>query len=412
MLSLYFSNIIVAQGTLYNIDFKANYPLYEGKGILGTVPDNKWNGLTNTNVANVPLVNSRGGAEVATVTTSGFGGSFGLRFSFAWGDFADYWYFNSTNAPVISFKNLTAGQPYDVVLYCYAGSDGEVAQATVNGGPSKATAGFRNAIQWTESPDTKSNYLRFTGTVPDNGILNINLFTVSSGASIQGLQLQVDTITTPQGTRNYKLIPDLAAGYNVKVMTIGTSLTDMPYGISWPTELYTAIFPKYQGYMILSNRSISSSNSNSGVVNIEQWLAADNPDVVFIEYAINDAVANDGISIAKMKTNLDFICSKILANNSRAQIILQTMNNPVGSALTDRPNIEQYYQGYRDYAAEKGYLLVDNYPLWKNLYDTNPTLWATYVSDKIHPSSEGRADRKSTRLNSSHSTLSRMPSSA
>lgn len=391
LISVYLSSYIFAQGTIYNIDFKANYPLYEGKGILGTVPDSKWNGLTNTNVPNVTLINSRGVAENATVSTSGFGGSFGLRFSYAWGDFSDYWYMNSSNSPIISFKNLTAGQPYDLVLYCYAGDNNQSMRASVNGGLQESTSGVRNVIQWAENPDPNSNYLRFTGLVPENGILNINLSTASSGANIQGLQLQVGTISIPVGTRTNKLIPDLAAGYKVKVMTIGTSLTDMPFGVSWPSELYSALFPKYQGYMVLSNRAISGSNSKSGVANIEQWLAIDNPDVVFIEYGINDAIASDNISVQQMKANLDFICAKILANNPKAEIILQTMNNPVGSALSDRPNIEQYYQGYRDYAAAKGYLLVDNYPLWKNLYDTNPTLWATYVGDRIHPSGEGRA---------------------
>ncbi|HEX8549608.1 MAG TPA: hypothetical protein VF691_21790, partial [Cytophagaceae bacterium] len=155
---------MMAQVTLYNIDFKASYAVYEGKGILGTVPDSKWNGLKTTNVANVPLVDSRGAAENATVSTSGFGGSFGLRFSFAWGDFADYWYLSSSNSPVISFKNLAPGQPYDLILYCYTG-DKEVTQASVNGGASKATSGIRSVIQWAESPDPNGNYLRFKGQV-------------------------------------------------------------------------------------------------------------------------------------------------------------------------------------------------------------------------------------------------------
>lgn len=399
LLSMFFVQSV--QGTLYNIDFKAGYPgfpTYIGKGILGAVADNTWNGLQNasTTKTNVALVDARGAASTATFSSNGFGGDFGFPSPpiFAWGNFSDFWYLDATHASAtVSINNLPAGQSYDLILYCFAGDTGEAMQASVNGGTQQATSGVKTGvIQWSENPDAKSNLLRFTGTVPVSGIVSIALSRPNTSANIQGMQLQIGSISIPaQGTRTYKLIPDLAAGYNLKVMTIGTSLTDQPYGVSWPSQLYTALYPKYQGHIMLSNRAISGSNSRSGKANIEAWLAADNPDVVFIEYAINDAVAADNITVTEMKSNLDFICAKIKANNPNADIILQTMNNPVGAALTARPNLDLYYQGFRDYAALNGYKLVDNYPLWKNLYDSNPTQWATYVPDNIHPNDAGRA---------------------
>ncbi len=385
-----------AQSALYNIDFKSGWPglpAYVGKGILGAVADNTWNGIQNptSTKTNVAILDARGASSSVTLSSNGFGGDFYLNFTYAWGNFADYWYLSNSQTGTISFNTIPAGQSYDLILYCFSGSDGEITHAAVNGGTQQVTSGVKTGvIQWTENPDSKANLLRFTGTVPGDGIISIAL----SGASgnIQGLQLQVGTSSAPaQGTRTYKMIPDLAAGYDLKVMSIGTSLTDQPYGMSWPSQLYSVLCPKYQGREILSNRAISGSNSRSGVANIEAWLATDNPDVVFIEYAINDAVAHDNITVVEMKSNLDFICAKIKANNPNADIILQTMNNPVGAALTDRPNLKLYYQGYRDYASLNGYMLVDNYPLWKNLYDSDPTLWATYVPDNIHPSDEGRA---------------------
>ncbi len=170
-------------------------------------------------------------------------------------------------------------------------------------------------------------------------------------------------------------------------MYIGTSLTDLPYGQSWPTELSMQLWNKYQGRELLSNRAISGSNSNSGKSNIDSWVASDNPDVVFIEYGINDAT---GVAYDVVRSNLDYILSSILTKNPNADIIFQTMNNCTGNNLTDRPKLEQYYQLYRDYAAFRGYHLIDNYPIWKKLYDTNPTLWNTYVPDGIHPTGDGR----------------------
>lgn len=394
-----------AQGELYNIDLKSSYPTYEGKGFLGAVADNKWNGISNTNATNLALINSKGTLSGVTFSANGFGGSWNNRPTFAWGDFADYWFLTRTsNAATIALKNLTIGEPYELLLYCTPGGNDRPMQASVNGGAVQTTSGLSTGvIQWSQTPNPKSNLIRFAGTVPGTGIITVNLFCSTDEADIEGLQLSIGNLTVPaSGTRKYKMIPDLAAGYNLKVMSIGTSLTDLPFGMSWPSQLYNELFPKYQGHEILSNRAISGSNSRSGVANIESWVAQDNPDVVFIEYGINDAVASDNISITEVNSNLNFICSKILANNPNADIIFQTMNNPIGSTLTDRPNIELYYQAYRDFANLNGYMIVDNYPLWKNLYNTNPSLWSTYVSDNIHPDDAGR---KAVMLNNLITTL-------
>ena len=392
------STCSTSAGALYNIDLKSGYPTYStyvGKGILGSVADNRWNGIGSINTSNIALVNSVGAASGVTFSSNGFGGSFGFRFTYSWGDFSDFWYLNtSNNNATITIQNLTAGENFDLILYAGAGDDNQIMNASVNGGTQIATSGIKTGIiQWMEYPDAKSNCLRFNCTVPSNGIITVNLNCPGSGANIEGMQLQIGTISIPaKGTRTYKLVPDLAAGYDVKVMSIGTSLTDQPYGVSWPSQVYNILYPKYQGHMILSNRAISGSNSRSGVANIENWLALDNPDVVFIEYGMNDAEASSNISIAEVNSNLDFMVSKILANNPHADIIIQTMNNCIGQALIERPNLEQYYQAYRDYANSHGFMLIDNYPLWKNLYDTNPTLWATYVPDGLHPDDNGRAN--------------------
>ena len=71
------------------------------------------------------------------------------------------------------------------------------------------------------------------------------------------------------------------------------------------------------------------------------------------------------------------------------------MSNCIGGTNNDggRPLLSQYYQGYRDVVqANPGVLLVDNYPNWLSLYNSQPahTTWNSYVPDGIHPTATAR----------------------
>jgi lysophospholipase L1-like esterase len=74
-------------------------------------------------------------------------------------------------------------------------------------------------------------------------------------------------------------------------------------------------------------------------------------------------------------------------NAKKVDIIIQTMNNEPLSGL--RPNLAAYEQGYRDIAAANNLLLIDHYPTWAKLYETDPATWFTYVPDKVHPGALG-----------------------
>jgi lysophospholipase L1-like esterase len=375
------------QGSLYNIDFKHELNAFNGKGILGSLQDNTWNSTTAINSSGIPIVDSKGNPSSVKLSSMGIDGTWNESPAFGWGNFGDYWSIKDDGPANITLSDVEPGKKFELVLLCFGPADGRIMKASINGGNPKQTSGNGGALQWSPIPEPDANYIQFSGTVPSDGKLSIDLISVNDEADIQGLQLQVgDIVLPPLGERTYQLGADLKAGYNVKVMSIGTSLTDLPFGKSWPTELQNELWNKYQGHEIISNRAISSSDSNSGKENIMQWVAADNPDVVFIEYGINDAA---GVPMEEVRSNLDFILSAILTNNPKADIIFQTMNNCIGENLISRPQ-EAYYQLYRDYAVFRGYTLIDNYPLWKSLYDTNPSLWSTYVPDGIHPTREGR----------------------
>ena len=79
-------------------------------------------------------------------------------------------------------------------------------------------------------------------------------------------------------------------------------------------------------------------------------------------------------------------------HSKQVDIVVQTMNNVSPTVAASYPNLAQYYQGYRDVvAANPGVLLVDNYPNWLSLYNSQPghTTWNGYVPDGLHPHTEG-----------------------
>jgi lysophospholipase L1-like esterase len=200
-------------------------------------------------------------------------------------------------------------------------------------------------------------------------------------------------------TTRAAVIPRLNNGESLHICAIGTSLTDASaYPPNWFAQTGSWLTSLYPGQVTLSNRAVggswsSSTNPRGGFLQLSDVLAYDNPDAVFIEFAINDAVQGLNISVAQSKTNLQTMINTLrnysVINHKSVDVIVCTMNNTPYYEGIDRPNLAQYYQGYREVAATNHLLLVDNYPNWVNLYNTNPALWNSYVTDQIHPTSQG-----------------------
>ena len=118
------------------------------------------------------------------------------------------------------------------------------------------------------------------------------------------------------------------------------------------------------------------------------------PDVVFIEFATNDAYLPYKISLEDSRKNLNTIIDAILAANPQTEIILQTMNSVMdkpgsGPHATNRPKLAEYVQGYRDVAKARRLLLVDNYPNWQTLMTNDLGRFDKLVADRIHPQLAG-----------------------
>lgn len=170
------------------------------------------------------------------------------------------------------------------------------------------------------------------------------------------------------------------------VVTYGTSLTA---GGAWVAELSSALKEHFGEKAKLINHGMSGCNSGDGVAKLDAVLK-DKPDLILIEFGMNDAVLRFNISVEQARKNLETIIEKLKASNPSIEIVLMTMNPPTGAEREGkRPEIEKYYQMYRDTAGKLKLPLIDLFANWQKLLSGDPKTFQKYVPDGLHPNKEG-----------------------
>jgi acyl-CoA thioesterase-1 len=192
-----------------------------------------------------------------------------------------------------------------------------------------------------------------------------------------------------QASGKSKLAANLEAGKPQVVVAYGTSLTA---GGAWVRGLQAEIDKQFPGLCKVVNSGGSGQWSKWGVENLQGKVLAKNPDTVIIEFSINDAVARFHGSVEIARKNLETMANRILAQNPSCEIILMTMtpgNKYAEGHRSYRLDVESHYAMYRVVAKERGFLLVDHYPVWKAMQENDRAQFDKYVPDTIHPTAEG-----------------------
>ena len=134
---------------------------------------------------------------------------------------------------------------------------------------------------------------------------------------------------------------------------------------------------------------------SSGLTKVKE-LDGFNPDVVFIEFAVNDAYKPYNISVDNSRKNLESIIATLKNTNPKVEIILQTMNLVIDmpelkmAEATERSDLPKYMEMYRDVAKEKQLLLIDHYPNWENFFQIKGRdEYIKIVTDGVHPNLDG-----------------------
>lgn len=183
-----------------------------------------------------------------------------------------------------------------------------------------------------------------------------------------------------------QFIKNLEAGKKQHLVTYGTSLTA---GGAWVGQLRELLAKKYGDKITVTNSAQSGMWSKWGLEHLDERVLKKNPDAILIEWAINDAFLEYKTSVEQAQKNLEAMMDRILKQNPACEIILMTMNPPTKVHLERRPEIEKYYQMYRDVAKARKLRLIDHEPNWKAVFDKDKASFEALVPDGIHPNAKG-----------------------
>jgi acetyl esterase/lipase len=199
-----------------------------------------------------------------------------------------------------------------------------------------------------------------------------------------GALLAIGHAAAATGTARF--VQRLEAGRPQTVVAYGTSLTA---GGAWVGQLREALDARWPGLATVVNSGESSMWSKWGVEQLDERVIAKKPDAVLIEFAINDALRDSKIPVAAARANLVTMIERILAAKPETEVILMTMNPPVGMHLKWRPAIADYYEMYRSVARERGLRLIDHAANWAAILADDRARFDRYIPDGVHPETEG-----------------------
>jgi len=126
----------------------------------------------------------------------------------------------------------------------------------------------------------------------------------------------------------------------------------------------------------------SGETSAWGLTVITEVIDAD-PDVVLIEFSVNDAAWFKGFSLQRSRENTTKIVQAILKAKPQTKIFLMTMSPSFGLHGWIRWNVDAYFDLYEPLARKLGVGYIDNRPNWKRL--TKDEL-RNGIPDGAHPS--------------------------
>lgn len=206
------------------------------------------------------------------------------------------------------------------------------------------------------------------------------------------LTIVLSVSATAWAPRNLAVAPvadRLGNGESLKIVVYGTSLSAKG---AWVTQVQDDLQARFPGDCELINASECGKNSDWGLSNLQERVLSHKPDVVVLEFAINDAVARFHCPVERAESNLLEMIDQVLEQSPRTQILLQTTNpvfdRPPGDSGY-RPRLAEYYQMVRRVAHQKRLTLVDQELTWKSILNQGTDKFRRLVPDGLHPNRQG-----------------------
>lgn len=202
-------------------------------------------------------------------------------------------------------------------------------------------------------------------------------FLIVCGVTISGFAALL--FYGPLETAQDRPLPELSLSEARRIVFLGTSLTA---DYDWPARFETCAKADISVVTVAKG----GAGSDWGRDQLEAVSAID-PDIVFVEFAINDADLRLGISRRESLENHQAILHHLGDRHPDAEIVLMTMNSAHGlRRYLLRPRLPAYYALYRELAVEFETGLLDLYPRWRVLDKA-----ARDQADGLHPSQSSAA---------------------
>lgn len=167
----------------------------------------------------------------------------------------------------------------------------------------------------------------------------------------------------------------------MKIVTFGTSLTARG---GWQEPLRRALSACRDSEVTIVNLAKSGMASDWGVTQIDKVLA-ERPDVVLVEFAVNDAALDRFLSLSESGANMEEIVTRLKAGESRPAVYVMAMSPVSGLRGLIRPFLGQYEDRHAEIARRLGVGFIDHRPAWAAL---SAEEIATAIADGTHPDPE------------------------
>ncbi|MCX8497711.1 MAG: SGNH/GDSL hydrolase family protein [Akkermansiaceae bacterium] len=179
-----------------------------------------------------------------------------------------------------------------------------------------------------------------------------------------------------------KFLDQLEHGHPQIIVVYGTSLTA---NAAWPSGLQKILRHHYGTKVRMVNAALGGKDSRWGLAHLNERVIREQPNAVFIEFTINDALEASMLSVTESTHHLKSMIQQVRLAEPNCEIILMVMNPPTAAELEKRRNFTSYRKAYQTVARDLKCRLIDFYPLWKSLMDEQPERWQNYAPDGLHP---------------------------
>jgi acyl-CoA thioesterase-1 len=162
------------------------------------------------------------------------------------------------------------------------------------------------------------------------------------------------------------------------VVTLGTSLTARG---GWQEPLRERL-AACTGRMVTVETVARVGETSDWGLEVAPQVRASEPDVVLIEFAVNDAALHNVISFDQSLNNMRAIVTLIRSGSKPSLIAFQSMNPLWGWRAWTRPRLNQFNNAHLNLAAKLGVVAIDHRVKWSTLSGDQIEAW---IPDGLHP---------------------------